>query len=384
MPISDLAHLRRRERVGTLAWTAFGLGVLVDIADIDGILRFFCYFAAWILTAVWVEFDADSRCRRRFGWTFLTLLTGPLGFALYYLTRKPVPAVCSRCGTTVGDPAQACPTCGYATLPGRARFALTGVYTSLGNSLVRSPVEQAKETAKHISFALAAVSVIGALLLSTAVYRGFQGGIVAAIWVLSLASYWVLVAWWVYLDSTWRKMDGVPWAVLTLVTNVVGLVTYLVIRHPDPRVCVSCGASIPIGHKYCPFCGSEAESMCPHCQAAVKPGWQFCPVCAARLAPVATDAPGAVAAVATSTTIDISGSVLDAAQGTPIVGACVRIDSQVEGASAVTDSLGKFTLPGLDQRPHVLVASAEGYLPQAKAYSPGESARNLCFTLHIG
>ena len=190
----------------------------------------------------------------------------------------------------------------------------------------------------------------------------------------------MLVAWWVYLDSAWRRMDGVPWAVLTLVTNVVGLVTYLVIRYPDPRSCVSCGASIPTGLKFCPFCGSEAEAMCPHCQAPIKPGWQFCPVCAARLTPSESaieDAPGVTSGVT------ISGSVLDAVEQTPIAGARVEIDSVAGGTPVTTDSLGRFELSVPDQRPYVLVASREGYTSQARPYSPGtKDARHVRFALH--
>lgn len=379
MQSSDLVLLRRKELVGTLAWIAWVLGVLLDSASPDTGWQAPCFLAGWVLTMIWVALDDRSRRGHYSGWPVLTFLTGPLGLALYYLLRKPIQPVCSHCGTTKPDTMGPCPTCGHATVFARASNALADVYTSLSNSLVRSPVEQAKETAKHVSFALGAVAVIGLWLVNAPGLLGPMRMPVAVIWALSSAAYWVLVAWWVYLDSTWRRMDGVPWAVLTLVTNVIGLVTYLVIRYPDPRICGQCGASIPTGHKYCPFCGSEAEAMCPHCQAPVKGVWQFCPVCAARLALPESVVPEP----SQPPTITITGSVLDAARGTAIAGAMVSVDSLGDALSATADELGKFDLSGLDQRPYVLVASAPGYASQALAYSPGEAkSRHLCFALH--
>lgn len=387
MPSNELEMLRRKELIGTLAWLAWALAVVVALV-LDDILvsddtSLICYFVAWVLTTIWVAMDAGLRRMGRFGWTLLTLVAGPAGFGLYYYVRKSVPPVCSRCGSLRAAASLACPACGHASVLDRARGALLGIYIGLGNSLVRGPVDTARETAKHVSFALGAFVVIGLYLVSAPGLLGAARTPFAVIWALSTAAYWVLVAWWVYLDSSWRRMDGVPWAVLTLVTNVVGLVTYLVIRYPDPRSCPGCRSSIPTGQKYCPFCGAEAEPMCPHCQSPTKPGWQFCAVCAARLTPVASENAES-SREPTASGITITGSVLDAVEATPITGARVQIDAMGDTVFVTTDSLGRFSLSGLEQRPLVLVASANGYLPQAKAYSPGETPRNLCFGLYIG
>ncbi len=378
MPSSRLETLRRKELASTLVWVAWALAVV--ITAFSNVEVFLLYALAWVLTAIWVGVDAGLRDMNRLGWTLLTLVTGPLGFLLYYLSRQPAPVVCSHCGAAKPNDPHPCPVCGHAALAVRAYVAIGRLYEALGNSLVRAPAEQAKETAKNISFALAAAVVVGLLLLNSYMPHESLRSLIYVIWVISAAAYWVIIAWWVYLDSAWRKMDGVPWAALTLATNVVGLVTYLVIRHPDPRVCADCGASVPTGHKYCPFCGSEAELMCPHCQATVKPGWRFCAVCAARLTP--GDEP-TMRREAGNSGITITGSVLDALEGTPIVGARVEIDARSEAVCVFTDSLGKFRIAGLDQRPYVLAASAEGYLPQAKAYSPGGSTRNVLFALYF-
>lgn len=369
MKPNDLALLRRKELVGAVAWIAWVLTLLVG--KIFGSIGF---FVAWIATAAWVALDEKIRRGHISMWTIFTVITGPLGFALYYLTRTPSPIICSQCGSVMGSYI-VCPACGHTTKLAQILSAIGEVYSSLANSLVHSPAQKAKETAKQLSFALAAVVIISSVLY---VFGGFMKSFVGMIFALSMAAYWVLVAWWVYLDSAWRKMDGMPWAVLTLITNLVGLVTYLVIRYPDPRTCVNCGSSVPVGQKYCPFCGSEAETMCPQCQAAVNPDWQFCPTCAARLTPPKTTEKTFEQPAADST-LTIHGSVLDAAECTPIAGAIVKIDSLSEDISVTTDSLGKFQFSGLQQRPYVLIASAEGYVIQAKSYMPG--AKHISFTL---
>ena len=397
MQSSDLVLLRRKETFGTTAWTAWGVWLLVQFCGPAGSFSpmretFLWYvegvaFAlGWLFTFAWVGLDQRSR-RGRYGlWTVFALMTGPAGFVLYYLTRNPTAPVCWVCGSVMHSSTQACPTCQHASLLARARLALSDMLSGLRDPLVRRPVERSKETAKHLAFALAAAAIITFLLGQYARPLDSRATLVGVIWALTAAAYWVLVAWWVYLDSAWRRMDGVPWAVLTLVTNVVGLVTYLVIRYPDPRSCGRCGASIPTGLKYCPFCGSEAEPMCPHCQAPIKSGWQFCPVCAARLTPSEStleDPPIPPGIDTWRDGVTIAGSVLDAAEQTPIAGARVEIDSVAGGTSVTTNSLGRFQLSVPDQRPYVLVASTEGYTSQARPYSPGtKDARHLRFALH--
>ncbi len=167
-------------------------------------------------------------------------------------------------------------------------------------------------------------------------------------------------------------MDAVPWALLTLLTNVFGLVTYLVIRYPDPRPCPQCGAYLTMELKRCPYCGSEAEPTCPRCQSPVKADWVYCPACAAQL-PLPTQTGPAqddIGSVAASPSVSIAGTVVDAQTGLPLAEAEVKVDSKAEAPGVTTDESGRFLLSGLDPRPYVLVASAEGYIAQAKGYTP--------------
>ncbi|MCE5314200.1 MAG: zinc ribbon domain-containing protein [Armatimonadota bacterium] len=365
MERNKLGLLRAKEIVTIVAWTAWILVVMGKGDDLP-----FLPPMAWICTAVWVALDEHWQRGRISASTILTLLTGPIGFGLYYYLRPPAQSVCSQCGSAMPSQWRPCPTCGHAILLARAWRAITGVYSRLMDSLVHSPIDKARDTAKYLAIAFAAAIIVGSILSPLIPWSFYIVPFFAA-------TYWIMVAWWVYLDSVWRKMDGMPWAVLTLVTNVIGLVTYLVIRYPDPRMCVHCGQSVATDLKYCPFCGLEIEPMCPHCQAPLKSDWRFCPVCSARLT---SDA--ASETESRPIGITIGGSVLDADQGTAIVGAVVAIDSRESSISTLTDAMGKFELAGLDQRPYVLAASVDGYDLQAKAYSPDtDSGKRMFFTL---
>jgi hypothetical protein len=77
----------------------------------------------------------------------------------------------------------------------------------------------------------------------------------------------------VYRDSRGRRMNRKGWAGLTFLTSVVGLAAYLKLRRPRQRAgktgagqkaqksgklsCSKCGAKIPRGVDFCPFCGTK-------------------------------------------------------------------------------------------------------------------------------
>jgi len=237
------------------------------------------------------------------------------------------------------------------------------------DSLAGGQIEESRHTAKYMAIALAAVVLLGrtiALMLPEPLRS-----LCLLFWALSAAGYWVLTAWWVYLDAMWRRMNAVPWAILTLLTNVFGLVTYLVIRYPDPRSCHNCGAYLTVGLKRCPYCGSESEPTCPRCQAPVKSDWLYCPACAAQIPPTAQSTPPTSEDLPVQEpSLNIRGSVADSSTGAAIPAAQVKIDSKREEVSATTDQQGRFEMIGLKVRPYVIVASAPGYAPEARSFTP--------------
>ena len=375
----ELTLLRRKAILGTIAAAAWALGLILAVALTDGTdgIGPFLMAVGWFLTATWIAVDASQCGRRTVAWTIFGLAAAPLALLVYVLTAEPTAAICTQCGNRLLSTAQACPICGAQHVTGRVTNALNQAYTSLADSLMRAPVEQAKNTTRAIAIALGVTSLFGMLFADTGM------GFVAVFLVLSFAGYWILVPWWVYLDASWRRMEPIPWALLTLLTNVVGLVTYLVIRYPDPRTCPKCGADLPIGLKRCPYCGSEAEATCPRCQSPIRPDWVFCPSCATQLPTVPSQTTGVGAGTAAKPpAISISGTVIDVSTGLPLQSAEVKVDSKDEAARSISDAAGRFLLSELDPRPYVLIASAPGYTPQAKAFTPMAVGSGQChFTL---
>ncbi len=83
---------------------------------------------------------------------------------------------------------------------------------------------------------------------------------------LALLIIWIFVIVWVYRDAERRDMNGVLWALLVLLGNIIGLLIYLIVRSDG-----------------IPALKADHETQaCPSCQKEVDASFVFCPYCAAR------------------------------------------------------------------------------------------------------
>ena len=94
-------------------------------------------------------------------------------------------------------------------------------------------------------------------------------GAALAVCLLPVILYYVvaiLLCIWVYRDAESRGMGGALWLIVVLLTGLIGLIIYLVVRKPRGtpsttptgapiRVCPSCGREIAPDAKFCPHCG---------------------------------------------------------------------------------------------------------------------------------
>jgi hypothetical protein len=103
-------------------------------------------------------------------------------------------------------------------------------------------------------------------------------GVLAAIAALGFALYWLSVAWWAFKDARTRRMPAYGWGVLVLVTNLVGMAIYLLVRNAAHN-CPACGAPARRGFAYCPECGEALRESCPNCGKELKAGWHYCAAC---------------------------------------------------------------------------------------------------------
>lgn len=383
MTVNDMIYLRRKENVGLLAVIFWTLGLLlINATPLQAIFL----PMGWFFTTYWLALDAKWRKMPVFRWVALWTFTAPLGLLLYFLNRNPVPAACYRCGSQLDDQYQICHVCGYQTYLGRLVFTWRRMYRDLSLSLAHGPVEKARNTVEYMVLAVVALVLFEYFLRLWQPNYQYSNGFVV-LFTLSFAAYWILVPWWIYLDARFRNMEsGVAWAILALLTNVFGLVTYLVIRNPDPKVCPECKAPLTLGLKHCPYCGAETEPVCPSCQSVVQPDWLYCPACSGKLAGRQVASPNCALTGPVEgkpLKLSICGTVTDADSGLPIQGAEVRIDSKTIASSTHTDPLGRFVLSDLEVRPYVVLAVGDGYALQAKPFTPSAAkSEQLRFVLH--
>lgn len=108
---------------------------------------------------------------------------------------------------------------------------------------------------------------------------------------LILLVIWILVIAWVYRDAERRKMNGLLWALLVLIGNLIGLIIYLIIRTesrtrvPEENlpVCPGCQKPIQDDFAFCPSCGHVLKPQCPKCKTEIRNGWKICPHCGTKI-----------------------------------------------------------------------------------------------------
>ncbi len=106
---------------------------------------------------------------------------------------------------------------------------------------------------------------------------------------------WIVVIVWVYRDAERRGMNGVLWALLVLIGNIIGLLIYLIIRSdnlPAPRddteststiTCPNCQKPVGRDSAFCPLCGTRLQKVCPGCGKPVEENWVACPLCGEKI-----------------------------------------------------------------------------------------------------
>ena len=96
--------------------------------------------------------------------------------------------------------------------------------------------------------------------------------VTAALAMLLVCVYWVLVALWMYRDAARCKLSPLYWGLIGLFTNLIGLIVYKIYKH-SATLCPACGAAQSAGHLYCANCGGKVgakDSFCHHCGNKIK------------------------------------------------------------------------------------------------------------------
>lgn len=133
----------------------------------------------------------------------------------------------------------------------------------------------------------------------------------AGLFGLIALAFWIAVVVWVYKDAEKRGMNPAIWALVVLITHLVGLIVYAIVRGSHPlktgpsgvpvspssppvsvppapsappaAVCPGCGKPSDKNHAFCGYCGANLRPSCSKCGAELKPEWKACPSCGEKI-----------------------------------------------------------------------------------------------------
>jgi hypothetical protein len=109
---------------------------------------------------------------------------------------------------------------------------------------------------------------------------------------LTLLFIWIVVIVWVYRDAENRGMNGVLWALLVFVGNIIALLIYLIVRNESTmkpllaeaqQPCPKCAKEVSKIFEFCPYCGARIKALCPSCEKTVASDWKVCAYCGQKL-----------------------------------------------------------------------------------------------------
>lgn len=88
---------------------------------LGGIWCFFMlfWFVIWIIIAIWVYRDAESRGMNGALWLIVVIILGIVGLIIYLLVRagekgkkEEIKRICPQCGRVIKEDVKYCPNCG--------------------------------------------------------------------------------------------------------------------------------------------------------------------------------------------------------------------------------------------------------------------------------
>lgn len=109
---------------------------------------------------------------------------------------------------------------------------------------------------------------------------------------LALLIIWIMVIVWVYRDAERRGMNGILWALLVFIGNIIGLIIYLILRsdaafatktEPATQTCPKCQKQVSVSYTFCPYCAAKLHTVCPECGKPIEKDWKACPHCGEKL-----------------------------------------------------------------------------------------------------
>lgn len=160
------------------------------------------------------------------------------------------------------------------------RMGKDGHYNAKGHGRMGTPTAAAAQPTPLLVVAAPAHTVSATEIAARAV---------AGVAALGFVLYWLSVAWWAFKDAQARRKPAYIWGIVVLLTNLVGLVVYFLVRNVE-HTCPACGAQAGRSFTFCPECGTALKESCPKCGKKLKAGWNYCAACGTPREPDKTEA----------------------------------------------------------------------------------------------
>lgn len=90
----------------------------------------------------------------------------------------------------------------------------------------------------------------------------------------------IMIGVYVYRDANSLGMNAAFWTLIAVLTPVIGLIIYLVVRSSSNAYeCPTCKAPVLEEYASCPKCGTLLKAKCKRCGNVLSSGWQNCSNC---------------------------------------------------------------------------------------------------------
>lgn len=100
--------------------------------------------------------------------------------------------------------------------------------------------------------------------------------------ILFLSLYWIIVALMIYQNSLNRGLNPYIWTGLTLITNVIGVMIYLIYKY-NRVTCNKCKTSNNKNNLYCTSCGNKINKSCKKCHSIISKKDKYCKSCGEKI-----------------------------------------------------------------------------------------------------
>jgi hypothetical protein len=93
----------------------------------------------------------------------------------------------------------------------------------------------------------------------------------------------ILLAVWVYRDAEKRGESGILWLIIVLITGIIGLIIWLIVRGDKPVISSEPATKVPPPPPTVQTAQTTDAQFCPNCGASIQPNSIYCANCGASL-----------------------------------------------------------------------------------------------------